>query len=214
MLQQPSLRGYPPPRRCVGTSAPPVRRVSIGSDSECCSEPSSCPPPGGRADGSAAARPCRWLSPQSARPSPTSPRLRRREPGSLLVVDKALPPVSVSAAGAGVGLIVAFGTDMGGRLSIDQRLQNRSEQDAHDAAAVGGAERLGELEQGRLIQGRCGVLLVKVSGHYPDSFTRWIFCVQDRHGPDSEARSTPQGDIPISADPAYPGSSMVTGILR
>ncbi len=94
----------------------------------------------------------------------------------------------------GCRLIVAFGTDMGGRLSIDQRLQNRSEQDAHDAAAVGGAERLGELEQGRLIQGRCGVLLVEVSGHYPDSFTRWIFCVQDRHGPDSKARfHTPGG---------------------
>jgi len=43
--------------------------------------------------------------------------------------------------------------DTGGRLRIDDGLKHPSEQPAHELTAVGGAEHLDHLDQGKIIQG-------------------------------------------------------------
>jgi len=41
--------------------------------------------------------------------------------------------------------------DVGGRLSVDDSLEHPSQQPAHELTAVGGAEHLDHLEQGRIV---------------------------------------------------------------
>jgi hypothetical protein len=52
-----------------------------------------------------------------------------------------------------VGPLVGCGADVCGRLGVDQRLQHRVQQPAHQLAGIGTAQCLGELKQGRLVQG-------------------------------------------------------------
>jgi len=48
---------------------------------------------------------------------------------------------------------VRAGTDVGLGLGVDQRLQDRVQQTPHQLTLIGAAQRLGQLEQGRLVQG-------------------------------------------------------------
>jgi len=48
---------------------------------------------------------------------------------------------------------VQTGAVVGCRFRVDELLHDRAKQPAHELAAVGGAEHLDHLEQGRLIQG-------------------------------------------------------------
>jgi hypothetical protein len=64
-----------------------------------------------------------------------------------------LVAAAVALRRAGLGALVRAGADLRGRLGVDQRLQHGVQQPAHQLAGVGAAQRLGQLEQGRLIQG-------------------------------------------------------------
>ena len=66
---------------------------------------------------------------------------------------------AVALGGSGVVLLVHAGADVLGGLGIDERLEDRVEQGAHELAVIGGAHRFGQLEQGRLVQGHRVVLL-------------------------------------------------------
>jgi len=66
---------------------------------------------------------------------------------------------------------VQTGAVVGCRFRVDELLHDRAKQPAHELAAVGGAEHLDHLEQGRLIQGHrvssfCGFL-----GEFSQSLT-------------------------------------------
>ena len=43
------------------------------------------------------------------------------------------------------------GTDVGGRLRVNDSLEHPAEQPAHQLPTVGGAEHLDHLEQGRIV---------------------------------------------------------------
>jgi hypothetical protein len=51
-----------------------------------------------------------------------------------------LLPGAVALGGARLGPLVPFGTDPGGPLGVDQRLQHRVQQPAHQLTGVGAAE--------------------------------------------------------------------------
>jgi len=52
---------------------------------------------------------------------------------------------------ASVAALVQTGADAGGRLGVDNGLEHPAEHPAHELAAVGGAEHLDHLEQGRIV---------------------------------------------------------------
>jgi DNA invertase Pin-like site-specific DNA recombinase len=64
-----------------------------------------------------------------------------------------LGATAVALGRARVGALVRAGADVRGRLPVHQGLQHRLEQLAHQVAAVGALHHLGELDQGRLVQG-------------------------------------------------------------
>ncbi len=53
----------------------------------------------------------------------------------------------------GLGALVRAGADHRGRLRLDQLLQHRRQQPAHQLTTIAGLHRLDQCEQGRLIQG-------------------------------------------------------------
>lgn len=57
----------------------------------------------------------------------------------------------VALRGAVLAALVQTGTDALARLGIDHRLQDTAEETAHELTAVGGAEHLDHLEQGRIV---------------------------------------------------------------
>ncbi len=60
---------------------------------------------------------------------------------------------AVALGRARVGALVRLGTDVGGRLGVDELLHDRAEQPAHQLAFIGAAHHLEQLEQGRLVKG-------------------------------------------------------------
>jgi hypothetical protein len=60
---------------------------------------------------------------------------------------------AVALGRAALGVLVRRGTDLRGRLRVDHRLQHGVQQAAHHLAAIRAAQCVGQLEQGRLIQG-------------------------------------------------------------
>jgi len=64
-----------------------------------------------------------------------------------------LLPRAVTLGDADIGVLVRAGTDPGGRLRIHQRLQHRERKPADQLTPIGAAQHLGQLEQGRLVQG-------------------------------------------------------------
>jgi len=69
---------------------------------------------------------------------------------------------------------VHAGLDMSGGLGIDQRLQDRVEQGAHQLAVIGGAHRFSQFEQGKLVQGhRVMPTFVSDFGRLSQRLTGW-----------------------------------------
>ena len=65
-----------------------------------------------------------------------------------------LPAAVVTSVAGAVAVgraLMQLRADTGGRLRIDDGLKHPSEQPAHELTAVGGAEHLDHLEQGRII---------------------------------------------------------------
>ena len=60
---------------------------------------------------------------------------------------------AVALGRAGLAALVQTGADAGGRLGVDDGLEHPAQEPAHELAAVGGAEHLEHLEQGRIVQG-------------------------------------------------------------
>lgn len=60
---------------------------------------------------------------------------------------------AVAVRGAFLGALVWCGADHRGGFGIDQGLEHEAEHLTHHIAVVSGAQCLGELEQGRLVQG-------------------------------------------------------------
>jgi hypothetical protein len=92
-----------------------------------------------------------------------------------------LVPGPVAPGGAGLGALVRVGADVRGRLRVDQRLQDGVQQPAHQLTIIGAAQRLGQLEQGRLVQGHRVKSFHEFLGRYSQSLTRWLLHARDRH---------------------------------
>src|SRR5665647_1320310 len=76
--------------------------------------------------------------------------------------------------GPGVVLLVHAGLGMSGGLGVDQRLQDRVEQGAHQLAVIGGAHRFSQFEQGKLVQGhRVTPTFVSDFGRLSQRLTGW-----------------------------------------
>ena len=64
-----------------------------------------------------------------------------------------LGPGAVAVRNAVFGPLVRSCADRGGGLGVDEGLEHEPEHLTHHIAAISGAQHLGELEQGRLVQG-------------------------------------------------------------
>ena len=60
-------------------------------------------------------------------------------------------------------------------------LQDRVQQLSHQLTVIGAAERLGQLEQGRLVQGHRVKSFREFFCRYSQSLTRWFLHARDRH---------------------------------
>src|ERR1035438_9101502 len=105
---------------------------------------------------------------------------------------------AVALGRPGWRVLVGISADLSGRLGIDEGLEHRGEHETHHFAAVGGAQYVGELEQGRLVQGHRVIPLREFLGRFSQSLTRWPAHLGDRHlSPKSRASSytTPRDAI-------------------
>jgi len=65
--------------------------------------------------------------------------------------------------------------DMRGRFSVDEGLHHRAQQRSHQVTAIGAAQRLGQLEQGRLVQGHsCDLRFYEPLGRLSQSLTEFV----------------------------------------
>jgi len=76
---------------------------------------------------------------------------------------------------------VRVGAEVLGRFGVDQGLQDRMQQLAHQLTIIGAAQRLGQLEQCRLVQGHRVQSFREFLGRYSQSLTRWFLHAWDRH---------------------------------
>jgi hypothetical protein len=82
------------------------------------------------------------------RPGPHLRDLHRQVPGGGR---DELVAGAVALGRAGVAALVQTGTDTGGCLGVDDGLEHPAEEPAHELTAVGDAEHLNHLEQGRIV---------------------------------------------------------------
>jgi len=108
-----------------------------------------------------------------------------------------LRPGAVALSETPVAALVQAGTDMGLGLGVDQRLQDRVQQTAHQLTLIGAAQHLGQLEQGRLVQGHRVYLFREFLGRFSQSLTRWPPTPgTDTRSPDPKDPSyTTSGDV-------------------
>ena len=90
--------------------------------------------------------------------------------------------------GAVLGAFVWGRADHAGGLGIDERLEHEAEHLTHQVTVISGAQHLGELEQGRLVQGHPLSPVLRVIRAFSQSLTRWPAPVPD--------------DTPSAAEPA------------
>jgi hypothetical protein len=122
---------------------------------------------------------------------------------SPLVVETILSRVPLRNVAAGVRLLVQFAADVLGRLRVDQGLQDRVQQLSHQLTTIGAAKRLGQLEQGRLVQGHRVKSFREFLGRYSQSLMRWLLNARDRHGHPAEEPDLhhPSQDSPAANEP-------------